>query len=139
MVGCRVKTIQNCDVSEFSMFQKYQIQLRLEVSLVFNIFNRLSRHSQDWCKRYQEFIQHFLNLIKLEVVSQHSFLESTQLVRPVSLITIPSTTTSLEMFWQEQNTFLKIIFYNASISHKSKKVIFQKTSWHLKTQVIKLN
>ena len=160
MVGCRAKTIQNWDVLEFFMFQRYQILPHPVVSPALNIFNRLSRHYQVWdnsrirfdfpanqrsqqsqsafqqlkfsksgvkqkikdlFKKFQACIQHFPTLKKLEAVLQRLFLVSTQLGFQTSLITIQSTKTSLEMFWQEQNTFLRIIFCNASflMTHKS--------------------
>ena len=57
-------------------------------------------------KKFQACIRHFLTLKKLEAVLQRLFLVSTQLEFQTSLITIPSTKTSLEMFWQGQNTSL---------------------------------
>ena len=118
---------------EFFTFQKYQILSYLAVLLAYNIYNRQSRHYQvktyfapsisqlryffniknfkHWYKRYQEYIQHFLKLIKLGVVLQHSFPAFIKLVWSTLLIIGLSIMTFLVMFWPEQNTFLKIMSF----------------------------
>ena len=137
MVGWRVKTMPHWDVTESFTYQKYRIQSHVAVLLAFNIYNILSRYCQvksyrrkdprmsdpqwsqdewlfqDWFKRFQNYIQRFLSLIKPEVALQHSFLVCIRLVCHRLLLTITlSITTFLLMYWQEQNTFPKIMFCN---------------------------
>ena len=69
----------------------------------------LHKNFKHWYKRYQEYIQHFLKLIKLGVVLQHSFPAFIKLVWSTLLIIGLSIMTFLVMFWPEQNTFLKIM------------------------------